>query len=326
MPVPEFRIVVAEAFPAFALDRLRQQGTLIILEQSAPDALIAAIKDAHALLVRGKTHVTARILDAANELKVIGRAATSVDHIDLRVAARRNVIVVYSPQAGVQSLAEFTIAMILAAQRRLLHFDRRVRSGEFETLRDYASRDLRHHTIGLLGMSRVADEVGRVMSATFGCPLIYHDPAGRTPRLCRADSVSLEALFERSDVLSLHLALDMTTRHIVNETVIRRMPANAILVNTSRGPLVEPTSLADALKSGRIRGAAIDVFDTEPLPAEHPLRTAPNCILTPHIGSLTIDARDALYNVVDDVVRVLRGEPPLFPASVDSNASQDAKS
>ncbi|MFO0974409.1 MAG: NAD(P)-dependent oxidoreductase [Phycisphaerae bacterium] len=312
-----FRFVVAESYPASALERLRAFGDVVELPDPTPDALISALPGTHALLIRSRTHVTARILEAAAALRVIGRAATSVDHIDLRVAARRNIVVVYAPHAGVRSLAEFTVAMLLAAQRRLIFLDRHVRAGQFESLRETHGRELRHHVVGLFGMSRVADEVGAMLAESFGCKVIYHDRSGRTPTRVQAEAVSQDALFERSDILSLHLALDPSTRQIINAAVLGRMPAGAILVNTSRGGLIDSAAVADALKAGRLRGAAIDVFDTEPLPAEHALRTAPNCILTPHVGSLTTDARDALFDVVDDVLGVLAGQPPRHPAAIE---------
>lgn len=318
------RFVVAEPFHAKALDRLRQFGSVLELTDSSPQSLLNAIGEADALLVRSRTHVTARILEAASHLKVIGRAAPSCDHIDLRVARQRQIGVVYAPTAATRSLVEFTVGLILAAQRRLVDYDRRIRSGEFASLRAPVSRELGRLTVGLLGMGVVAEAVGKVLANGFGSRVVYADPTGGRPLELAAEEVSVEQLLRESGVISLHLPLRATTKQFLNANRIAMLSPEAVVVNATRGGLIDTLALADALKSGRIAGAALDVFETEPLPMNHPLRNAPRCLLTPHVGCVTKDSEEAVFDVVDDVLRILRGEPPHHPAPSETETETTA--
>jgi len=319
------RFVIAEPFQAKALDRLRQVGSVVELPDSSPQSLLNAIGEADALLVRSRTHVTARILEAATRLKVIGRAASSCDHIDLRVARQKQIGVVYAPAAATRSLVEFTVGLILASQRRLLDYDRRLRSGEFASLRAPVSRELGRLTVGLLGMGVVAEAVGKTMADAFGCRVVYADPTGGRPAAFRAEEVPVEQLLRESGVVSMHLPLRSTTKQFLNASRIAMLSADAVVVNTSRGGLVDTAALAEALKSGRIGGAALDVFETEPLPMNHPLRNAPHCILTPHVGCVTKDSEEAVFDVVDDVLRVLQGEQPRYPVPAEMDAEPNSQ-
>ena len=314
-----YRIVVAEPFQAAALDRLKPYGEVRELPDSSPQTLLDALSEADALLVRSRTHVTARIIEAAPKLKVIGRASASCDHIDLRVAKQRQIGVVYAPAAATRSLIEFTVAMILASQRRLLFFDRRLRSGEFASLRQPHARELSRQTLGLLGVNAAGEGVGRIMAEGFGCRVVFHDPTGGRPAELRIDEVSFDELLKKSDVVSVHLPLRPSTRQILNAERLGLMSPEAVLVNSCRGGLVDTEALAAGLKEGRLGGAALDVFETEPLPLNHPLRNAPNCVLTPHIGSVTRDSDEAVFDVVDDVIRVLKGELPRYPVLSDGD-------
>ncbi len=312
-----FKIVVAEPFASEAISRLEEIGNVTILGNSAPDTLIAALPDADALLVRGKAHVTARIIAAAPRLKVIGRASPNIDHIDLRAAGRRDIHVVYSPLVAVNSCAEFTLGLILAVHRRILCYDRDLRTGKFETLRRPAGREIGQETIGLLGIDPVAEKLGTMLSAAFGCKILYHDPSGNQPASFQAESVGFDALLGNSDILSIHLRLTKETRGLLNAQRIGKMKSTAMLVNTSRGAVVDTIALAEALDKHEIAGAALDVFEAEPLPSHHPLRKPSlNCILTPHVAGATLDAAEGRFNVADDVVRVLQGEHPEHAAKL----------
>ncbi len=313
---PKPRIVVAEEFSPEAVERLQEIGDVAILEDSAPDTIIASLPDAEALLVRSRAHVTARVIDAAPRLRVIGRAGPSLDHIDLRAAGRRNIHVVYTPHVAVVSTAEFALALILALNRRLFHFNRFIRQGQFENLRTPAGHEIGHQTLGLLGVDPVAEQLGRMCQVAFGCRIIYHDFADRTPVDFTGEAVELDELLAGSDILSVHLRLSPETRGLLNAERLAKLKPTAILVNTSRGPLVDNTALAQALRAKQLAGAALDVFEIEPLPADHPIRRAPNCILSPHVAGATLDARAARDDVADDVIRVLEGRPPKHPAEM----------
>lgn len=310
-----FRIVVAEPFAEEAVSRLKEVGSVTILENSAPKTLISALQEADALLVRARTHVTARIIDAAPRLKVIGRASPTIDHIDMRAAKKRDIRVVYAPYAAVVSSAEFTLGLILALHRRIPFLDRQLREGNFETIRHPTVHEIGHQTIGFLGIDAVAEKLGSIISTVFGSKLIYYDPFGVKATTFDAREVSLETLLADTDILTIHLRVSGETRGFMNAERIRKMKSSAILVNTSRGTVVNTAALAEALKEGCISGAALDVFENEPLSAHHPLCKEPNCILTPHVAGATLDATARRFNVAEDVVRVLKGESPKYPFS-----------
>lgn len=307
------QIVVAEPFNPAAVRRLEEVGQVRILEDSAPQTLIDALPDAHALLVRSKAHVTARIIDAAPRLKVIGRASANVDHIDLKAARRRGIRVVFAPNVAVASTAEFALALILTVTRRIPSFDRLLREGQFDTARTPSGHEMGQLTLGLLGIDPVADRLAAMCSAAFGSEIIYHDPRGLADTDRKGRPVDLDTLLTQADILSVHLPLSPNTRGLLAAEHIAKLKSTAIVVNTSRGAVIDTVALAQALRKRQIAGAALDVFETEPLPASHPLRRAPNCILTPHVGGATLDASAGRFSVTDDVVRVLKGEEPRFP-------------
>ncbi len=308
-----YEIVVAEPFSPEAISRLEKIAQVKVLPDAAPETMMAALGTADALLVRAKAHVTARIIEAAPNLKVIGRASATADHIDLRAARRRNIHVVYAPQVAVTSTAEFTLSLILALHRRLLFFDRQVREGQFDALRSPAGREMSRETLGLWGLDPVAERLGKLCTAAFGLRIVYHDPAGRDPVDFQGEAMDLDGLLAESDFLSMHLPQSADTKGILNAQRLAKLKPNAVVVNTTRGSLVDTVALAQALKKGELAGAGLDVFEVEPLPADHPIRRAPRCILSPHVAGATLDASSERFNVADDVVRVLTGETPHFP-------------
>jgi len=316
-----YRIVVAEPYDPAAVARLEEIGQVDVLGDSAPDTLIRALPGADALLVRTKAHVTARIIDAGSDLKVIGRASPTVDHIDLRAAQRRNIRVVYAPHAAVTSTAEFALGLILALSRQIPFFDKQMRDGQFDALRAPRGHEMSYLVLGLLGVDPVAEKLGAMCSTAFGQRIQYYDPTGREPVDFTGQAVTLETLLSEADVISIHLPLRPHTRGLINDERLGLMKRTAMLINTSRGGVVDGQALARALMKHQIAGAALDVFDIEPLPNDHALRKAPNCILTPHVAGATLDATASRFSVADDVVRVLQGESPLH--AVESDGDND---
>jgi D-3-phosphoglycerate dehydrogenase / 2-oxoglutarate reductase len=232
------------------------------------------------------------------------------------LARRRNISVVYTPRAAVNSTAEFTFALILASQRRIPSLNRQVREGQFDALRKPTGREMSQQTIGLLGLDPVGERLGRICTAAFSSRVIYWNPFGLAPTEFAGAAVGLDELLAESDILSVHLALSAETRHLLNAERIAKMKHTAIIVNTSRGPIIDTLALAQALKDRAIAGAALDVFEAEPPPINHPLRRAPNCILTPHVAGMTVDASAGRFDVTEDVIRVLNGQPPRYPCDL----------
>lgn len=305
----KFKIVVAEPYSDQALARLGEAGSVHVLPDTSPDTLISALEDAHALLIRAKAHVTARVLRSAPHLKVIGRASPQIDHIDLRAAGRQSVRVVYSPQAAVNSCVEHAMALLFALRRRIAHYDHQIRNGKYDALRTPSEYSISAMTVGILGVDPVGDRVGRNLADGFGCRVLYHDPADAKPELLSGNSVDLETLLRASDVVCVFVKSHPSTRGLIDADRLALMRPTAHLVNLSRG-VVDTTAVAQALSTGRLAGAALDAFDSNPLATNHPIRSAPNCILTPNIAGVTIDAIEDRFNVADDVVRVLLGDHP----------------
>lgn len=313
---PRPHIVVAEPLHSDVMQHLRQFATVNELKDPTPEELIEAVREADALVIRARSHVTARVIDAATKLRVIGRAGPSLDHIDIKAAQRKKITVVYTPMAQVASTADFTVAMILACSRRIGWYDRKVREGQFETLRTPHGREFGRLTIGLLGGGPVAGEVARIFRAAFHSRVLNHAPEGIEPIAVEGVTpVGMDELLSECDVLSLHLPSTDIFNHLVGEEQLRKMKATACVVNTSRGTVIDNHALGDALKTHRLAGAAIDVFDAEPLPIGHPLRNAPNCTLTPHVAAQTLDAAESYLTVAEDVLRVLNGDAPQYPAT-----------
>jgi len=313
------KIVVAEPYSETALERLRQVGNVVVLPESSPDALLAEIDTARALLVRAKAHVTARIIDAAPELKVIGRASPTVDHIDLRAARRKSISVVYSPNAAVESSAEFVVGLLLTHRRRIPFLDLQVRGGKFENLRRPMGYRLGLSTIGFLGMDAVGQRVAEVLHCGFEPKLMCLPLEDSTSLPDCVTEVDEATLLERSDVICVFAAMTRKYKHFINAERLARMRSSAMIINTSKGAIIDTTALAAALEARQIGGAALDVFENEPLPGNHPIRKAPNCLLTPHVAGATLDAVEGRYDVADDVIRILRGESPSYPADLPAD-------
>ena len=318
------RIVVAEALNESALARLHAVGEVIRLERHDEETLVAAVAEADALTVRTYAQVNARVIEAARRagrLKVIGRAGVGLDNIDVRAALAAGIQVVNTPAACTDAVAELVVGLVVAMQRDILTNDQAVRAGEFARLRAGTPKsiELQHQTLGVIGMGRIGRAVGRRMHLGMGMRVIYYDirDVGLLPFAAEKRD-SAEAVYSEADVVTLHVPLTRLTRGMINAQTLQSFKQGSYLVNAARGPIVDAAALADALRSGHLAGAAIDVFDPEPPPPDHPLRTAPNCILSPHVGSRTREGIAAMNDVVDDIIRVLRGEEPHYPADLDS--------
>jgi len=246
------------------------------LADCSPESILAEMQGTHALLVRTKAHITARIIDAAPELMVIGRASPSIDHIDLRAIKRRQISIVYCPHLAVNSIAQFALGMILCLQRRIGYLDRQVRDGKFDVLRTPAGRELGRQTLGLFGVDPVAASLARICVNAFGMPVLYHDPfegchaasesTGASARIdMPGESVDLDRLLKESDILSVHLTGPRDGKPHLDAKSFSRMKPTAVLINASRGTAIHTVDLAQALRRRTIAGAALDVFEVEPL-------------------------------------------------------------
>jgi len=309
------RIVLAEPYSPNATEKLRAVGDVISLERCDEDALVEAVAGADALVVRTRSEVTRRVLERGTNLKVIGRGGVGLDNIDVGAARKRGVAVVYTPHAATDAVADLTVGMIISLVRRMAWSEDLLRGGSFEAARAEACfREMRDLTIGIVGMGRIGQAVAKRCRNGFGCAIVYNDVRDVGWTGVAAEAVSKEALFAVSDVVSLHVPLTETTRGMIHSSALPRFKDGAILINTSRGAVVDCVAVADALARGKLGGAGFDVYDPEPLPPGHPLLSAPNTVLIPHLASRTNRGLAGMNNVVDDVIRVLRGDRPRYPA------------
>lgn len=271
-------------------------------------ALLDAIGDADALIVRSGTTVDVELLDRAKRLQVIGRAGVGLDNIDVDAATDRGVLVMNTPGANSTATAEHAWALLLALCRRVPAADASVRRGEWER-KAFVGTQLQGKTLGVVGLGRVGRLVAR-RGRGFGMKVLAHDPFLSTEAAeeLRVELVDLDALLSEADVVTLHAPLTDETRGLIGPERIDRMKPGALLVNAARGGLVDEAAVAKALESGRLGGAAFDVYESEP-PEGSPLLGRDDVVLTPHLGASTVEAqRDVSVQVVEQVLEALRQE------------------
>jgi D-3-phosphoglycerate dehydrogenase / 2-oxoglutarate reductase len=286
------KIVVADDLPASALELLRAEGWAVDARTGrAPDDLASDVADADAIIVRSATRVTAALIEAAPRLRGIARAGTGVDNVDVTAASARGIVVMNAPGANSVSVAELTMALVLALARHIPAADAAMKQGRWEKKR-FLGEEVRDKVLGLAGLGRIGQEVAR-RAAAFGMRLIAHDPF-ITEQLAAdlgVELVGLDDLFARADYLSLHMPSTAQTRHAVNRERLARAKRGLRLVNTARGDLVDEAALADALEAGQVAGAALDVFEHEPT-IDHRLQQLPQVIATPHIAASTREGQE----------------------------------
>ena len=312
--VADLHFVFAEPFDPQVVEKARALGKVTILDRCDEESLRAALADCDALLVRTRARVTGDVLRAGSRLRVIGRAGVGLENIDIEAARERGIRVVYTPAAATDAVADLAVGMMIALVRRLPWYDSSIRQDRFDELRDAVLPELRDQVVGIVGMGRIGRAVARRCHLGFGMAVLYNDVVPVLGLGFPAKSTAKEDLYRQSDIVSLHVPLAASTEHLIDETALGQFRPGAILINTARGRVVDSAALTQALREGRLGGAGLDVFDPEPLPPGHPLLSAPNTLLTPHIGARTARGSANMNSVIDDVIRVLSGQQPLHAA------------
>ncbi len=275
-----------------------------------------AIADADAILVRTRTRVDGALLDAAPRLRVVARAGTGLDNIDVAGCRARGVEVVYRPEANTQAVVEYVTTLICDALRPRVPVVSGVSRAEWERLQRVATvpRQMSERTLGILGLGRIGRRVAAVAGA-IGFEVLYNDVVDIAPAdRAGAGAVPVETLFERSDVLSIHVDGRPSNHGFVDARLLARLPEDALVLNTSRGFVVDRRALADHLRALPGARALLDVHDPEPVDDADPLLGLPNATLYPHLASRTAHAVREMAWVVRDVIEVLECRPPRFPA------------
>jgi len=309
------RIVITECdHDSFAAERevAEPAGAVLVLTQSRTTAeLVTNAEGAEAILVQ-YAHVTAEVMDALPQLRAIGRYGVGVDSVDVEAATARGIAVCNVPDYGTESVSDHAIGMALACARGIPRLDRGLRAGSFDLAAVRPLFQTRDRVFGVVGMGLIGTVTARKASGlgyqVIGCDIAA--PAGATA-YHGFDLVGLDELLERSQVVSLHTPLTEVTRGMIGAEQLARMRSDAILVNTSRGAVIDTNALVEALREGAILGAAIDVHESEPLPAGHPLTTFDSVVLTPHLAWYTEESYDELKRrTVENVLEVCAGRTP----------------
>src|SRR5689334_6570117 len=299
-----WRVVVADRVAKSGLDLLSGTPDIEVIDVAGkPAELDKAMAAAHALIVRSETRVTASLMAHAPQLRVVARAGTGVDTIDVPAATRRGIAVMNTPGANTVSAGEHAMGLLLALVRRISDAAAAMKRGEWDRKR-FEGTELRGKVMGVIGLGRIGGHVAQLARA-FGMQVVGHDPF-LTPERAGEMHVRLlpvDQLLRTADVVTLHVALTDQTHHLIDANRLKLMKPTAVLINTARGELVDETALADAIKEKRIGGAAIDVFAQEPLPADSPLRGLERVILTPHLAASTAEAQERVSVEICGAVR-----------------------
>jgi D-3-phosphoglycerate dehydrogenase len=309
------KILVTDKMADEALQLLKDAGHNVTYDEMDHDTLLKEVSKYDALMVRGRTKAVAEIVNegAKGNLKVIGRAGIGVDNVDIETAAKHKIPVVNAPTGATASVAELAIGHMLVLSRHITRADSTTKKGEW-IKKQLKGNELNGKTLGLIGTGNIGKMTGN-LAQCFGMKIIGYDPFISKEDMAK-DGIEkiekLENLMGRSDYISLHLPHISATHHIVNKEMISKMKPSAYLINCARGGTVDEKALYDALKNGKIAGAGIDVFESEP-PKDNPLLELDNVVLTPHLGANTKEGQIRAGTVfADQIIKVLEGKEPDF--------------
>jgi D-3-phosphoglycerate dehydrogenase / 2-oxoglutarate reductase len=304
-----YRVLVKEKIADAGVDLLRRHFDVDVLTDMGDEELPGAIGDYDAIVIRSATKLTADVIDRAERLKVIGRAGIGVDNVDVPAATKRGIIVANAPESNIVAAAEHTIAMMLAQVRNIPQADASLKSGKWERSR-FGGVEVYEKRLGILGFGRIGQLVAE-RARGFDMELLAYDPyvaAERYRELGVERAESPEDLYARADVITIHLPKTPETIDYVNAEAFARMKDGVRIVNCARGELIDLAALEDAIKSGKVAGASLDVFPGEPV-TEHPLFAYDNVVVTPHLGASTAEAQDrAGVITAEQVVAALKGD------------------
>src|SRR5881628_2952478 len=291
------KVLVADSISKSGIDELSRDGALDVAIKTGLNEtdLVDQIPEFSALIVRSQTKVTADILNAGNKLRVIGRAGVGVDNVDVEAATRRGVVVLNAPGGNTVSTAEHAFSLLLCVARKIPQADASMREKNWDR-KNFEGVELYNKTLGVIGMGRIGSELAR-RAIAFGMRVVAYDPylSATRARGLQIELVDeLDGLLTSADFISLHTPLTAETRHILDAARLQRSKRGVRIINCARGGLIDENALLKALQDGDVAAAALDVFETEPLPADSLLRGAPNLVLTPHLGASTAEAQESV--------------------------------
>jgi D-3-phosphoglycerate dehydrogenase / 2-oxoglutarate reductase len=302
----KLKILIADPISPKGIDLLRAGAKLLVDVKTGlkESDLLGIIAEYSAIVVRSQTKITANVIASASKLKVVGRAGVGVDNVDVDAATRRGVIVMNTPGGNTISTAEHAFSLLVSIARSIPQAHTSVKAGQWDR-KSYEGVELHGKTIGIVGMGRIGTEIAR-RAIAFGMRPIAYDPY-LSPSRARSLQVELfddlDEVLSRADFLTLHMPLSSETMHLIDAERMAKMKKGARIVNCARGGLIDEVALFEALKSGHIAAAALDVFETEPPPADFPLRTLSNIVFTPHLGASTAEAQESVGLEIAEAIR-----------------------
>jgi D-3-phosphoglycerate dehydrogenase len=302
----EFKVLITDDVHESCAEALRSKGCRVTVKPSlTKDELIEAVKEYDAIIVRGRTRLTRGVIMEAQSLKVIGRAGVGLDNIDLKAASEKGIKVVASPQASTVAVAEATMALILALARMIPEANKTLKEGLWLKGK-FMGFELRGKLLGIIGFGRIGKAVAKRALAFDMKVMVYdvRDVREEAENMGVKVATTLEELLRESDIITLHIPLNESTRHMIGEREISLMKRGAVIINTSRGGIIDTKALLKALKEGKLAGAALDVFENEPPKTEEEweLIRLPNVVVTPHIASQTWEAQVAAASMIAEEV------------------------
>jgi len=311
------KVYVTRLLPEQAMERIRSSCALEVWEGELPpprDILLEKVRDVEGLLCLLTDKVDSELMSKAPKLRVISNFAVGYDNIDVAEATKRGIVVGNTPDVLTETTADFTFAMIMAAARRVVEGDKQVREGKWKTWGPLTllGVDVHNATLGIVGLGRIGTAVAR-RAKGFGMEVLYHGLTRKEQmeKDLGIQYVGLHKLLPESDFVTLHTSLTSLTYHLIGSKELAEMKETGVLVNTARGSIVDNMALYEALRDRRIAFAALDVTDPEPLPADHPLLTLRNVIITPHIASATVATRTKMaLMAADNLIAALNGKKP----------------
>ena len=300
------KVLIADSISQRGIDELASGGALevVVCTGQSEAELLNMIPGFSAIVVRSQTKVTAPILQAGTHLKVVGRAGVGVDNVDLDVATRRGIIVMNTPGGNTISTAEHAFSLLLAVARKIPQAHANLQAGKWDR-KQFEGSELYNKTLGIIGMGRIGSELSR-RAIAFGMRVLAYDPylSSSRARSLQVELIEdLDELLPLADFLTLHTPLTPETHHLLNAARLTKTKRGVRIINCARGGLIDEGALLDSLGNGHVAGAALDVFESEPLPNDSPLRGIPNLILTPHLGASTVEAQESVGIEIAQAIR-----------------------
>ena len=316
------KILLFEKIHRKGMDFLEQQGCEIVFPESMEEkSLVKAATGVSGVVFRTHGFVSRRLMESSPGIQVVGRHGVGLDNLDIPAATELGIWVVSTPEANSESVAEHFVTLALMLSRKVPQSMRALKAGRWEDRNLCIGQELFRKVLGVVGLGRVGSTIARICHQAFGMKIIFRDivPKPQWEKSLGAQPASLDEVMRLSDYVSLNVPLTAETRGMIGSRELSLMQKNAFIINTARGPVWREADVLQFLKEGRIAGAAADVFEGEPASSENPLFPLENFIGTPHVAAHTLEAMQRMAMVVEDVVAVIKGREPKYPANRPEN-------